>query len=150
MKNRKLVVRGKVIPLKIVNFVCGLIVFTLSPYLLSLTNGPNPSNYWPLSFLFITALTTFIWTVISVKDTYEREGLPYFTPLPQWPWCFAFWLLSISFFSVDACRARIQQDYTVHSYSNALKFNLALWGILALIQYIKLRILSRDELDNQI
>jgi hypothetical protein len=145
VKNHRLVIKGKSFSLKKVNFVCGLIVFILAPYLLSLTNGKDPSNYWPLSFLFVTAIITFVWGVISVIDTYEREGLPYFTPLPQWPWCFAIWLLSISFFCLDGCRARIQLDFKPHALGNALKFNVALWGVLAFVQYVKLRIERRKK-----
>jgi len=125
------------------NTAIGLFLSVLIPFLLGLTNGKNPSDYWPLSFIFVTAVVTFIWAIFSAHDTYRREGLPDFHPLPNWPWCFCFWLLSISLFCLDACRARIQRDFHVHPWGNSLKFSLAFWGVLALIQYLRFRIIEQ-------
>lgn len=122
-----------------VNFLVGMLFLIFAPYLISLTGGSDPSALWPVSFLFITAIVTFLWAVVSIVDTYKREGLPHFNPFPAWPWCFVFWLLSISGFTLDASRARLEEDFHVHIIGNTLKFSLALWGVISFIQYIRFR-----------
>lgn len=126
------------------NAALGILLSFLIPYLLAFTNGNNPSNYWSLSFIFVTAVVTFVWFLFSVLDTWRREGLPWFHPLPNWPWCFCFWLFSLSMFCLDFSRARLQNDFSLHFWSNPLKFSLMFWGILAFIQYLRLRIIKTD------
>jgi len=127
-------------PWRLPNAIIGIIFAILVPVLLGFTNGKDPSGYWSLSFLFVTAVVAFIWFLFSLFDTYHREGLPWFHPVPNWPWCFCFWLLSFSLMCLDLSRARLEKDFHNHLWSNPLKFSLMVWGVIALIQYLRLRI----------